>query len=100
MTTEDLAELRATCQARAAGGDRTARLTLNLMQKYDDLLQADHANSVREAIRADDAARQLAAKDDLIRDAVRLIATKDDLIRALSVRTEAQSQLLSKRAEK
>ena len=71
-----------------------------LKRAYDDLLQADHSNSVREAIRADDAARQLAAKDDLIRDAVRLIATKDDLIRALSVRTEEQSQLLSKRAEK
>ena len=57
-----------------------------LKRAYDDLLQADHSNSVREAIRADDAARQL--------------ATKDDLIRALCDRTEAQSQLLSRMADK
>ena len=116
MTAEDphlIPRVRQTLQWHADGHASPAMLAVltsdaaallgrleRLMRAYDDLLQADHANSVREAIRADDAARQLAAKDDLIRDAVRLIATKDDLIRALCVRTEAQSQLLSKRAEK
>jgi len=86
MTAEDYAELRLTCQARALEGDRVAMLTLNLMRKYEDLLQDDHSNSVLEAIRADDAAR--------------LLAAKDNLIRGLCDRTEAQSQLLSGRAEK
>jgi len=86
MIAEDYAELRLTCQARGGAGDRTAMLTLNLMRAYDDLLQADHSNSVLEVIRADDAAR--------------LLAAKDNLIRGLCDRTEAQSQLLSRRAEK
>ena len=62
--------------------ERLEKLTAD----YELLTQRDHSNSVLEVIRADAAARQL--------------ATKDALIRALSVRTEEQSQLLSKRAAK
>ena len=102
MTADDphlIPRVRQTLQWHAEGSSSPAMLAVlvadaatlldrleKLTDDYEMLMQRDHSNSALEVIRADDAARQL--------------ATKDALIRALSVRTEEQSQLLSKRAEK
>ena len=102
MTTDDphlIRRVRQTLQWHADGSSSPAMLAVlvadaaalldrleKLTADYEALLQRDHSNSVLDVIRADDAAR--------------LLATKDALIRAMCVRIEEQSQLLSKRAEK
>ncbi len=75
MLMDDITELRSMNEARASAGDRTAALTVRLVEAYLDLLV------------------HLSRRD-------RELAAKDDMIRGLCDRVEAQSQLLSKRAEK
>ena len=102
MTTDDprlISRVRQTIQWHADGSSSPAMLAVlvadaaalldrleKLTADYEALLQRDHSNFVLDVIRADDAAR--------------LLATKDALIRAMGVRIEGQSQLLSTRAEK